>query len=155
MKTLKELLNKLSEDKPTREHILDFNTDQLLQFVPYDKVGYFLKPDVTEEEWEEYYRPLKRGNVIGVMDDYMKHAWDICLKGDLNSSRQVMSHYHAWLWILEDEGLIEFLLNPDNFACYGAPILEFICKKYNWDFRDLIEGWQGKTASDFVKGEGC
>lgn len=155
MKSLQELLNKVSEDKPTREHILDFNTDQLLQFTPYPEVGYFLKPDVTEEEWEQYYRPLKRGNVIGVMEDYMKHAWDICLKGGLHSSRQVITHYYAWLWILEDTEAIKFLLDFANFACFGAPILQYICKKYNWDVKSFMEKWQYEKAQSFIEGTGC
>ena len=155
MKTLQELLNKVSEDKPTREHILDFNTDDLLQFVPFDEAGYFLKPDVTKEEWNGYYRPLKRGNVIGVMEDYMKHAWEICLQKGSKSPRQVISHYHAWLWILEDEEAIEFLLDPDNFDCFGIPILHYICEKYNWGVKSFMEKWQYKQVQVFIEGVGC
>lgn len=155
MKSLQKILNKVSEDKPTLEYILDFNTDYLLQFMPYEKVGYYLKPDVTSEEWEEYYRPLKRGNVIGVMEDYMKHAWEICLQGGLNSSRRIINHYHAWLWILEDEESIEFLLGFNNFACFGAPILHHICEKYNWELKSMIEDWQIEKAKNFIEGVGC
>ena len=154
MKSLQELLTKVSEDKPTREHILDFNTDQLLQFMPYPEM-WDLKPDVTKEEWEQYYRPLKRGNVIGIMENYMKHAWDICLKRGLHSSRKVITHYHAWLWILDDYKTIKFLLTPDNFACFGAPILQCICEVYKWDFTDFVENWQCEMAQAYIEGEGC
>ena len=155
MKSLLELQTKASEETPTRGHILDFNTDQLLQFVPFNEVGYYLKPDVTEEEWEQYYRPLKRGNVIGVMEDYMKHAWDICLKGGLQSSRTVITYYHSWLWILEDTEAIQFLLDTDNFACFGAPILHHICERYNWGVKSFMEKWQYKQARVFIEGKGC
>ena len=154
MKSLLELQAKASEGKPTRGHILDFNTDQLLQFLPYPEM-WNLKPDVTAEEWEQYYRPLKRGNVIGIMEDYMKHAWDICLKGGLHSSRMVITHYHAWLWILEDTEAIEFLLDTDNFACFGAPILQHICEKYNWELKSMMEKWEIEKAKNFIEGVGC
>ena len=155
MKSLQQLLNKLSEDQSTLTNVLDFNNEDLLQFLPFDKVGYYLKPDVTGEEWEGYYRPLKRGNVIGIMSEYMKLAWEYCLARRKKSARITIRHYHAWLWILEDEGSIEFLLDDKNYACYGTPILYHICEKYNWELKSLIENWQIDTAKNFIEGVGC
>ncbi len=155
MKSLQEILAKLSEDKPTRQYVLDIDPDHLLQFVPYDKVGYYLKPDVTEEEWEEYYRPLNKGNVIGCMEQYMKHAWERCLKGGVQSSRITIRIYHAWLWILEDTKTIAYLLDPKNYSCYGAPILLAICRNYNWNYKDFIDKWELDTARNFLLGKGC
>ena len=85
----------------------------------------------------------------------MKFAWEKCLSSRGLSSCRSLAHYKAWLWILEDQETIDFLDDEGNYPCFGAPILQYICNKYNWDFKDLIEPWQLETATKFIDGKGC
>lgn len=155
MKSLQQLLDKVDEEPEESASVFDFDTNDLLQFVPWSEAQDYLKCTVTNEEWEIYFRPLNKGNVIGCMEDYMKIAWEICLNTSGLSSCRTLAHYKAWLWIIEDQETIDFLDNADNYPCFGAPILKYICGKYNWDPVDFIEKHDRVIYRHFIKGKGC
>lgn len=155
MKSLTEILAKVSESHTVLDTVTDFHFDSLLQFIPFKKAKRFLKKETTAEEFEEYYRPLNEGNIIGVMEQYMKFAWEMCLDRHMISARSTIAHYHAWLWIIDDDKTLEFLKDDNNFACFGAPILKCICDRYQWYYKDFIENWRLETTIEFIKGIGC
>jgi len=155
LKTLSEILVRYREPSGPFDDLMDFNTDDLLQFMPYETAKEFLKDDVTPEKWAEYYRPLSKPNVITEMYNYMRFAWDKCTGERGISSSRSIAHYHAWLWILDDKDALEFLTDEDNYPCYGAPILKYICDRYDINYADFLEPYNKETADSFIKGEGC
>lgn len=155
MKTLTEILVRYREPSGPFDDLMDFNTDDLLQFMPYEIASEFLKDTAASEDWDNFYRPLSKENVITQMREYMPFAWEKCTGERGISSTRSIAHYHAWLWILEDKEALEFLLDEDNYPCFGAPILKYICDKYSFDYNTFLEPYNKETADSFIKGEGC
>lgn len=155
MKSIIDLLNKINEEGEPGKTSLDFLYNDLLQFLPFNIAKDYLSKETTAEEWEMYYRPLKKGNVIGLMESYMSTAWDSCLNKRPTSSSTSLAHYKTWLWILEDQESIDYLNIEENYTCFGAPILKYICDRYGWNLTTFIEEWEREHAQQFIQGKGC
>jgi hypothetical protein len=127
------------------EGIFSFGREALIQFVPFDHAKEFLKPEITREEWDKDVTPLNRETVVEQIKDYMTFAWGkVENHRGLSASRSV-SKMQAWLWLLGDEGKIDW----DNYSQYGAPILSEICKLYGLPIPD------NTFVANMIKGELC
>lgn len=155
MKSLEQLVEKINERETDIIGVIDFYYDGLIQFLPYEIAKDYFDTHISKEKYGTYYRPLNEGNVKARMEVYMKWAWGICLDEKGISSGRCLAILHAWLWILEDQEAIDFLLDKSNFPCYGAPVLNHICKKYGWSIYYFIDKWQSPTAHLFIEGKGC
>jgi len=119
----------------------------LLVYLPFEEAKEFLKPEVKPEEWKT--KELTEEAIIKEMRDYMEFALG---KADnhrgISSSRSI-DHYRNWLFLLDDNELLEFLNNEENYENYGVPILKKICDKYNFPFPDdegLLNMSKGKPC---------
>jgi hypothetical protein len=149
MKTHEQIIERIRRhDDP-----LGFTTEAIIDFLPFAAAREFLEPDVTAEEWAELARPLTREAVIEQMRDYMEFAWGK-VEGHrgISASRSVMK-MTAWLWLIDDEALVE---NRD-YPQYGAPILHAVCAKYGFGIPVSVEianMVSGRPCRDDC-GEGC
>lgn len=155
MKNLTEILVRFRKPQGPFDNLLKFQVNDLLDFMPYEIAREFLKDDIDAEKWAGFYKPLTKDNVIIEMRKYMPFAWDKCTGERGISSNRSIAHYNAWLWILEDKEALEFLADEDNYACYGAPILKYICDRYDFDYTVCLEPYDKEIADRFIKGEGC
>lgn len=155
MKTLDQILDKYQSLGDDIDDTLEFYSSDLLQFVPFRYAYPYLKEKMTPAEWEEYYKPLSKKNVKQVMKEYMSFAWGKCCGERGLSALRSIAHYRAWIWILDDKTAIEYLDNYRNYTCFGAPMLQFICKRYKWKWQDFVNPWSMNLAEKFLRGEGC
>lgn len=106
----------------------------LIVYLPYKHAKQFLKEGVTEEDWEESYRPLTREAVIKEIINYMDFAIGKAEGHRGISADRSIEHYKRWVWLLGDDDLLEFLEDSDNYENYGAPMLKKICETYKIPF---------------------
>ena len=38
----------------------------------------------------------------------------------------------AWMWMLEEDGLVKVCDSGDLYPQYGAPVLAMICQRFSW-----------------------
>ncbi len=114
---------------------MGFETGDLIMYLDYDNVQQFMKPkfatDVPREEWEnDRTDPSAHEEILAAMKNYMEFAWGKAENCRGISASRSISHFKAWLWILEDDETLAFAEDEGNYASYGVPILTRICEKY-------------------------
>lgn len=142
MRTTEEVAKKINED---RGDIFGFTREVLLEFLPFELVKSHLKDGVTEAQWEEERVDLTPENVINAMQDYMAFAWTKVEDHRGMSAGRSITKMQAWLWLLEDDDLIDYC--DSHYAPYGAPALKAICEKYHFAIP------AGKAIQRMVTGE--
>lgn len=76
--------------------------------------------------------PLTEETIIEEMRSYMGFALGKARnERGISASRSVWK-YVQWLWVLEDEELLAFAEDDDNYPMYGMPVLQKICDKYGF-----------------------
>lgn len=131
-----------------------FNTHlSLVVFLKYEHAKKFLKDDVTEEGWNKDYIEYTKENVIKEMREYMEFAWDKASNHRGLSANRSITHFTHWLWLLEDDELLNIAEDGTNYAQYGCPILMQICDKYDLPVPD-DEGIRRMARGEYCK-PGC
>lgn len=88
-------------------------------------------PDYIKEGEEP--DPLTQEAIIEEMRSYMEFALGKAYnERGISASRSVWK-YVQWLWVLEDEELLDYAEDDDNYPMYGLPILQKICTKYGFE----------------------
>lgn len=126
LRSQQEILDRIEEIKK-----LDFfgtERSDLALHLLYDNAKEFLKPDVDKESWDREVRG--RRAVLDEMRDYMTFALGKIEDHRGLSAGRSISHFRAWLWLLNDDELLEFSYVTENYRNYGAPILRRIGEKY-------------------------
>ena len=132
MKTVKDIIEKLSNYRQKNDIFQDMTISDLVEYLPYNAAEQFLKDEVTSKDWEP--RILIKETVIKEIKDYMPFAVGKAIGERGLSSLRNISHFKNWMWLIEDEDTLEFLNNDGNYSMYGKPMLIEICKKYDIDF---------------------
>jgi hypothetical protein len=128
------------------EDYFGFQGSDLIEFLPFQDAERFLKPEVTEAEWN--LKTPDEDTVKALILDYMPFAWGKAndCRG-LSASRSI-EHMKTWLWLLGDD-LGEKL--SDIYQFYGKPCLRLICEKYRWDWRQWDDGcWRNSEDDDGI-----
>jgi len=99
-----------------------------IEYLPYEKAKEFMKPEVTKEKWNQV--EYTKEHVIGEIKKYLPFAYDKAEGARGISSNRSIQHFEAWLWLLKDYELLAFVLDWDNYAMYGFPMLQKIAEKY-------------------------
>jgi len=124
-----EILAKIKEIE-AQEHLFEFVTADLKEYLSYEAVKPFLKEGVTEKDWT--HKPKDRDSILKQMKDYMTFAWDKANNERGLSASRTMDHYTAWIWMLGDEE-VDIFGNIQEYEFYGKPQLKAICDHYGWD----------------------
>jgi hypothetical protein len=109
-----------------------FETMDLVSVLPYEEAKEYLKPSITEAEWQPTARDRK--SVIEQMRDYMEFALEKAIDHRGLSANRSINHFQAWLFLLGDDALLQFAEDSGNYKNYGMPILKAICDKYQFAF---------------------
>ncbi len=129
MKTQEEIIKRIKELKDS--DMMGTERTDLTNYLEYSHAKEFLQGGVTEEIWKEMKKSTDE-DVLKEMKEYIEFAWDKALGERGLSAGRSLSHYSAWIWLLDDGNFEEFTeCATNNYAMYGKPVLYWICKKYN------------------------
>jgi hypothetical protein len=131
-KTYEQIVQKVRDLRDNREDILGFQTVDLVSMLPYSFAKEFLSGKVSEEEWKEPL-PYEEDKIVEQMREYMSFAWDKANNKKGISASRSMSHYTAWIFLLNDEDNFPNLL---NYEYYGKENLAKICTFYGFNNAD-------------------
>lgn len=124
MRTQAEIVARITSLKD--EDFFGFETSDLIDYLDYEHAKQYLKPEVTEEQWNK----REQKPPVEAIKGYMNFAWGKANdKRGLSAGRSV-SHFRAWLWLACNDELLNFVNEDDNYAPYGKPILAKISEFY-------------------------
>lgn len=133
MRTQEEILKRIEEVK--NQDFFGTERNDLVDYLTYENAKQFLKEGVTKDEWNKD-KKLNNENILKEMLDYMDFAWGKAIDERGLSASRSLSHYSAWIWLLDDGNFEEFNNQKENnYAMYGKPVLKWICEKYNFPKR--------------------
>jgi len=125
MRTDEEIL--LQIEKAKEYDPFELTLIDLISRLSFKAAKKFLKPEVTETEWEV--QPKDRDFILKEMFDYMPFAWEKANNCRGISAGRSMAHYMNWIWLIGDN-----LGNLSEYEFYGRDNLIKICKHYGWDY---------------------
>ena len=131
MRSQQDILNRIEERK--EEDLLGFEVKEYLDFLTFENAKPFLKPETTKEQWDEVYHEPTAENILKVMLSYMPFAWEKANNCRGISANRSISHYDAWLWLMDDGGFEVF--DKIEYEHYGKEKLIVLCEKYGWDWK--------------------
>jgi len=141
---IKQRINKISE-----LDLFGISAD-LIVYLPYEHAKEFIKPEVTEEQYnKEFKKSYTKENIIKEIRDYMSFALGKAENHRGISAGRSIEHFCAWLWLLKDHELLAFAEDDYNYENYGCPILKKICEKYDIQYPD------DEGMLNMAKGEKC
>ncbi len=122
MRTQQEIVDRVNEIKA--EDFFGFETNDLLEWLDFEHLSPFIKPEKREEmseDWET--APLEKSAIIARARDYLPFAYEKCTGHRGISAGRSASHFRAWFWLLGDDEMVGFIDDETNFTQYGAPII--------------------------------
>jgi len=116
----------------------------LVEFLTFENAKAFLKPEVTEEQWADTYKPVTLENITLAIKDYMPFAWEKANDCRGLSANRSINHMEAWIWLTADQDLIDGL-EAVPYEHYGKEKLIFVCEKFGIDWEALDDGVRTNT----------
>jgi len=141
MRTQEEIVTRIEERK--EDDMLGFEWTEYLNYLDYEHVKQFLKPDTKKKDWT--WGPRKSPSPKSVMVDYMPFAWEKANNFRGISAMRSLSHYTAWLWL---DGADELASSLGQYEFYGKPHLCTICKYLGLDADKWDDGVRANKEYD-------
>lgn len=130
LKTQEEIINKIKNGGD----IFGFTAGVLVGFLEAENAKELYELDMDFADWKPESQDRKK--IIKRMREYMSFAWEKAIdERGLSANRSVIK-FRAWLWMLNDSELLEFLDDSDNYPQYGKPMLAKVSEKYGFDVPD-------------------
>ncbi len=129
-----------------KEHdLLGFEVGEYANYLDYAHAKEFLKPDVTQKQWQK----IETKSPEGVIKDYMHFAWEKANDCRGISAGRSISHMIAWLW-LDGKDWPEI----EDYQFYGKPQLVRICKEYGINWRALDDNlWRSSESGKAISAD--
>ena len=120
---------------------LDFESPDLIGYLPFEAAKPFLKDGVKAEDWtpDTDVPPLDRAR------DYLPFAWEKANGNRGLSADRSVQHLRAWLWLAGYDVSADF---DRRYAYYGKPCLVVASELTGFDWRSADDG-------DWTNTEGC
>ncbi len=133
MRTQEQTVQQIEKRKS--DDILGFETDEYLRFLDFEHAKPYLKEGTKSEQWG---KPTENSteNILQIMLDYMSFAWEKAKGCRAISASRSISHYKAWIWMLDDD----FQFDENSYCHYGKNLLREICKQYGWNPNQWDDG---------------
>lgn len=126
-------MNKIKEDD-----MFGFQTGDLIGFLDFEHARPFLKDMVTKEYWDLIGKPADPE--VQILD-YLPFAWEKANNCRGLSASRSISHFLAWIWLIDDNFYKEIYKEEDeNYQYYGKDILVMISEKYKFDYKKVDDG---------------
>lgn len=132
MRTEAEVVARIRERQP--QDLLGFEWKLYLEVLSFAAAREFLKDDAQAADW---ITPKTEAQVRQDAIDYLAFAWDKANHCRGISANRSISHYQAWLWLLEVEWADELW---DDYEFYGKPQLVRICEYLGVDHLTWDDG---------------
>lgn len=145
MRTQEQILDRIKEIK--EEDFFGFATGVLVGYLDFEHAKPFLKDEVTKDQWKP--STTVSNYIVEEMKDYMHFAWEKALNHRGLSAGRSVQKMETWLWMIEDDELLEFIKEDGNYSPYGGPILKKICEKYKFEIPE------GESAKNLGNGKPC
>jgi hypothetical protein len=124
MRTQEELVAKIREEM---KKFLGFGAEVLLPYLDYAHAKEFIKPEITEEKWNENPIDTSEEQARKDMADYMKFAWDKVADHRGISANRSVDKMEAWAWLLGRDDVVA-AMDEAPYENYGAPKLAAVCR---------------------------
>lgn len=111
MPTVEEIYN---EAKLVSEEPFPFRFEDLVLFLPYEYAKEFLKPEVTEIEWEKDVLSLDKELITNKIIDYLPFAFEKAEDERGLSAMRSIEYLKAWLFLFGDTESLEFINLSSN-----------------------------------------
>lgn len=131
MRTVEQILARIEARK--EEDFLGFETAHLVVLLPFKQAKPYLPAGAEEVSWTKV--TLDVGEVRREMEAYLSFAWEKANNCRGLSAGRSISHYAAWLWLLDDQekwpdAVIDLM---DKYQFYGKAWLARITKYLGFD----------------------
>lgn len=141
MRTQQQVVEQIEKRKDA--DFFGFEVTKYLHFLDYEHAKTYLVEGIKSEEWE--FDENSTESILKIMLDYMPFAWEKAKNcRDISATRSI-SHYKAWIWLLDDG----FEIDEDSYRYYGKDILRSICKQYGWNPNQWDNGIRVNDESEF------
>lgn len=150
MRTTKEILDRLENYEGM------FCAGDLVLYLPFEHAKKYLKDEYIAEveKGEVEYRQSTDDDVRESMRTYMDFAFEKMDDHRGISASRSIEHYENWLWLLNDDELLDkFLRRP--YQNYGAPKLQLIIETFFPDYERASEEWFVNMAEGDPCRPGC
>lgn len=141
MRTQEQIVQQIENRKDS--DFLGFEINEYLRFLDYEYAKQYLKEGTKPEQWGEASENTTEG-ILKIMLDYMPFAWDKAKNCRGISASRSISHYKAWIWMLNDG----FEFDEDSYCHYGKDLLRSICKQYGWNPNKWDDGIRVNDESE-------
>lgn len=139
MSTVAELSPRSQDEIVARYHSrldgdpLGFEVGEYIGYLDYEHAKPFLKPETTEESWNEIRSTMKPP--IDTIRDYMDFAFDKAFDCRGISANRSVQHIIAWLWLTGDDEFTTEIsdMYESSYDNYGVDILRRVCNKLDWN----------------------
>jgi hypothetical protein len=132
MGTQKEIVERVKEKQ---KQLFNFESEVLVPYLSFKSAKPFLTEEATEEKWEKHRSKLTKTEILKDAKIYMKEiGWPKCQDHRGISASRTLMKMQAWVWLLGDDKVLRKIerMVDNNYAQYGAPVLDFICNHYGW-----------------------
>lgn len=133
----------------TEEQFRDFfgaARGDLVEFLTFENAKPFLRPDVTEESWNEIRKDATLENIKLAVADYMPFAWEKANNCRGISAQRSIDHMKAWLWLTGDDKALDDL-EAVQYEHYGKEKLIFVAEYFGLDWSGWDDGVRTNTDS--------
>lgn len=146
MRTQEEILEKVAEKREPFDDFFGTIRADLIYGLTYENA----KPYLTEGATPETFKPtLTDEEVIRAVLEYLDFAWGKATGHRGLSASRSIDHMRAWMWLLGDQEMLDFIESGGNYENYGAPILKRIGDKYGY------KGVLDQFALNMAAGKKC
>jgi len=104
-------------------------------FLNSDQITIIFSDNGERDNWIPL--PLTEEIVIELLMEYVDFAWLRACQEDHRKVSRCIIKLMAWLWLLEDDELLEFAADSKNYVPCGKPILVSICEKYGFELPEF------------------
>ncbi len=133
--------------------LFGFQAEVLVEYLTFDQAKPLLKPETQTDpnapaNWGDV-KAQTDDQILADLRDYMAFAWGKVRDHRGISAGRSIEKMRAWLWLLGDDEALAFADADRNYPQYGAPVLAFICRRFNLPIPD------GDDLANMIDGRPC
>ncbi|MBF0110501.1 MAG: hypothetical protein HQL76_15140 [Magnetococcales bacterium] len=153
MKTDEEILDRIHELE--NSDFFKWESNLLITFLPLSLAQPLLAERnlLPTDQWIDQDR--SPGALLEKVARFMETALEMVIHHRGTKTQRAIDYLHAWIWLMDDEAMLAFMDDPDNFPQYGAPILKEICRHYQLPWPDGNPGLERMALGDPCQPQGC
>lgn len=131
MKTYQEIKDKIAALAEDPADHFGWRRLALIELLPFEEAGDYLKPEATEDDWEAY------DDAADAIKSYLDFAVGKAVDQRGISANRSIERITAWLWAHNDPDLSR-RFHDAEYAPYGKGQLEVVAKQFRPDLLDEL-----------------